>query len=166
MPLLKIRFSSKPGDIPTVTDLEGYKFGYNSHDAILYGLKTVAGVRTVVPIGGGGGGGGSTFIPEIVFEFCVEAGLAEDFILDLFASINYIITGAVFESDGTLSGVSVKIDDVAVTGLDNMSISTTEEFLATDNNVVPQESRVTLHTTTSYSGTPTILRGKLILAPL
>lgn len=165
MPLLKIRFSSKPGDIPTITDLEGYKFGYNSHDAILYGLRSIAGVRTVVPIGGGGGGS-SSFVPEIAFEFCVEAGIEEIFTLDIFASVNYIITNAVFESDGSMSGVAVKIDNVDVTGLDNMTIGIVQEFTPTDNNVVPAESKVTLHTTDSFSGSPTIIRGKLILQAL
>lgn len=164
MPLLKIRYSSKPGQVPTIDDLEGYKFGYNSHDGILYGLRTVSGVRTVVPIGGGGGG--ASFSPEIVFEFCVEPGIAEEFVLDLFASTNYIITGAVLESDGTMESLSVKIDGNPVTGLDDMNVSSTHEFTATANNVVAEESRVTLHTTTTYSGTPTILRGKLTLSPL
>lgn len=57
MPKAEIRFSNTPGRIPTIEELEGFKFGWNIYDAILYGVEEIAGVKTVVPIGGGGGGG-------------------------------------------------------------------------------------------------------------
>ena len=54
MPKLEIRFSSVPGRIPTVDELDGYKFGWNIYDGIAYGLIRVDGIRYVVPIGSGG----------------------------------------------------------------------------------------------------------------
>lgn len=65
MPKLEIRFSSQPGRIPTVDELDGYKFGWNFFDGIYYGVKKINGVKEVVAIGSGGSGGLNGLTPFI-----------------------------------------------------------------------------------------------------
>lgn len=54
MPKAEIRFSTVPGSIPTVADLDGYKFGYNKADAILYGVQLSGEIQSVVALTGSG----------------------------------------------------------------------------------------------------------------
>lgn len=99
---------------------------------------------------------------DISFEFRdIEAGTAQEYILDIAASYEYTIVSAVLESDGTLSGVAVEIEGVPVTGIDAVAVSTLATYTSTGNNSVTDNNQVTITTTTSYSGTPTLLRGKL-----
>jgi hypothetical protein len=65
------------------------------------------------------------------------------------------------ESDGTLNGVAIKINGVNVGGLDNLTISTIAMTIASSTNSVAEGNRVTLVTSVSYSGDPTIIKGKL-----
>jgi len=88
----------------------------------------------------------------------IEAGSADTFVIVMKArSQGFTITSLVHEVDnGSLTGVNVKIDGVAVTGLSSLTVSTTEtETSATANNVVSAGQRVTLEITTGYTGTPT-----------
>lgn len=68
MPKLQIRYSSESGRVPTVEELSEYKFGWNIHDGILYGLKKVNGVFSVVPITGGGSSSENIMIPQLQLE--------------------------------------------------------------------------------------------------
>lgn len=106
------------------------------------------------------GGGG---LSEIPFEFCVNAGVAETFHIDVYAA-GYTISHAILESDGVLQAVQVKIGATAITGLDAMDVSVLAVFTATAANVAAAEARVTLVTSGTDTGTPTIIRGKILLA--
>ena len=101
---------------------------------------------------------------DIVFEFRdLITGIAQVWILDIKASFQYIIQSAVLQTDdGTLTGIDVKIDDVAITGLAALTVETTiSDNTATALNAVAITNQITIHTTTGYTGTPTLIRGKL-----
>jgi hypothetical protein len=102
-------------------------------------------------------------LSEIPFEFCIESGVAEAFNIDIYVTTGYTITKAILESDGTLNGVAVKINSTAITGLDNISVSTVSVFSATAANTAVEGNRVTIVTSGSDTGTPTIIRGKIVL---
>lgn len=102
-------------------------------------------------------------ISEIPFEFCVSAGVAQTETIDLYVSIPYSIKTFITESDGTLSSVSIKIDGVPVSGLDALSVSTLAPYTATALNSAAVGQRITMVIGTAYSGTPTKIRGKLII---
>ena len=95
------------------------------------------------------------------FEFCVNAGMAESFDVDLWAVYEYHIIEAILESDGTLNGVSISIGGNPVGGLNNMTVATLSRMVATSANSVSEGNRVTISTTSSYMGSPSVIRGKL-----
>ena len=95
------------------------------------------------------------------FEFCINPGTAETFDVDLWAVYEYDIIEAILESDGTLSGVSISIGSNPVGGLDNLTVATIAMTVATSANTVLEGNRVTISTTASYSGDPTVIKGKL-----
>lgn len=102
----------------------------------------------------------------IEFEFAdVEAGTAKEYVLDIKALIGYTINSAVLQTnDGTLTGVNVKIGATAVTGLSSVTVTTAiTETAATAANVVVAGDKVTISITTGYTGTPTLIRGKINL---
>jgi hypothetical protein len=101
---------------------------------------------------------------EKEFEFCVNAGEAETFNIDIYSTYAYTITKAILETDtGELEAVAVYIDSVAIDGLDDMDVSTVDVWTATANNETSEGSRVTLETSGTDSGTPTIIRGKIVI---
>jgi len=103
-------------------------------------------------------------INDIAFEFCdVVAGTAKEYTLDIKASYGYTIESACLETDnGTLTGVAVKIGTTAVTGLSNITVDiTVDETNATAAKTVVAGNRVKLSISTGYTGTPTLIRGKL-----
>lgn len=93
----------------------------------------------------------------------IEYGVVQEYILVMKARGPMVIDSLVHECDnGSLTGVVVKIDGVAVTGLDNLTIDTVEtESAATANNLVNPGARVTLHTTVNYTGTPSQINVQL-----
>lgn len=102
----------------------------------------------------------------IEFEFRdVEAGTAAEYVLDIKALVGYTIDSAVLQTDdGTLTGVNVKIGATAVTGLSSVTVTTTiTETAATAAKTVVAGDKVTINITTGYTGTPTLIRGKLNL---
>ena len=116
---------------------------------------------TIVP---GGGGGIDTLYFDLSFEFRdVSAGTAMTYTLDIKASFDYTILSACLETDdGTLTGVHVDINSTAVTGLDNLTVDTgVDECSATSANAVTTGDRIYLKTSAGYSGTPTLIRGKI-----
>jgi len=101
---------------------------------------------------------------DIAFEFCdVVAGTAKTYTLDISATFAYNIISAFLETDsGTLTGVAVKIGSTAVTSLSSVTVDTAvDETTATGANSVAIGNRVYISTSTGYTGTPTLLRGKL-----
>ena len=99
---------------------------------------------------------------EMGYEFRdITKGVAQTYVLDMKVSWPYTIKSIVCESDGTLTGVSVKINSTAVTGLSSLSVGTKAETSATAANVTVAGDVITINTATSYSGTPTILRLKI-----
>jgi hypothetical protein len=86
------------------------------------------------------------------------------YILDPWAIVGYTILGAVLYVDsGSAAGVIIKINGTAVTGLDGITATTTrQKFLATANNVVPEEGLVTMHITGAKAAGTTTIVGKLI----
>lgn len=116
--------------------------------------------RFGAPSSGGGGGG----INDLNFDYGdISAGIVQTKVLDPKASTAYTITSAVFETDsGTLTGVAIKINGVAITGLSSVTINNTStETAATALNVVAAGDRVTLVTSTGYTGSPFQLIGGL-----
>ena len=103
---------------------------------------------------------------DISFEFRdITVGIAQTYILDIYAAYSYIIVSAVLETDtGTLTGVAVKIGSTAVTSLSAITVDSTVDVTAsTGANAVAVGDRVTLVTSTGYTGSVTALRGKLII---
>lgn len=101
---------------------------------------------------------------DISFEFAdVVAGTAKDYTLDIKASYGYTIESACLETDnGTLTGVTVKINSTAVTSLSSLTVDTAvDETSSTGAKTVVAGDRVWLNVSTGYTGTPTLIRGKL-----
>lgn len=100
---------------------------------------------------------------DIMFDFRdLEAGVLTTYVLDIKASFDYTIDSAVFQSDGTLNSVSIKIDGTSVTGLNALRVDTSIlDERATAANTVTSTNQVTLVVGTSHSGDPTMIRGKL-----
>lgn len=104
-------------------------------------------------------------VDDIKFRYTITAGTAQTFDLDIVASYGYTIESASLEVDnGTLTGVAIKIGGVDVTSLSSVTIDTAVDTTAsTGAKTVVAGDRVTLVTTTGYTGTPTILSGKIKL---
>jgi hypothetical protein len=99
---------------------------------------------------------------DIAFEARdVIKGTAQTYVLDMMASWPYLIQSVVCESNGTLAGVSVKINSTSVGALGSLTVGTKAETLATSSNSVAKNDVVTINTTTTYSGTPTFIRVKM-----
>jgi hypothetical protein len=101
---------------------------------------------------------------EISFDFRnITPGIAQTFDLDISASYIYTIFAAVLETDiGTLIGVSVNINGTPVTSLSSVSVDTSaDQTLATALNAVVINDRITISTSTGYTGSPTTLKGKI-----
>ena len=93
----------------------------------------------------------------------ITAGTAQDYVILMKARESFTIDSLVYECDtGTLTGCSVKIDGVAVTGLSSLSVSSSEtETNATGNNTVSVGDRITFHTSVNYTGAPTLINIQL-----
>lgn len=105
-------------------------------------------------------------IEDIAFEFCdVVAGTAKTYTLDIKASFGYTIEKACLETDnGTLIGVAVKINATDVTSLSSITVDTAvDETSSTGAKTVVAGDRVYLVVATTYTGTPTLIRGKLVI---
>ena len=64
--------------------------------------------------------------------------------------------------NGTLTGVAVKIGATAVTSLSSITVDTTvDETASTGAKTVVAGNRVYLVVAATYTGTPTLIRGKL-----
>jgi hypothetical protein len=101
----------------------------------------------------------------IEFEFRdIEAGTAADYVLDLKALVGYTIDSAVLQVDtGTLT-VAIKIGTTAVTSISAVAVDTDiTETDATGANTVTAGDKVILAVSTTYTGAPTLIRGKLNL---
>ena len=105
-------------------------------------------------------------LDDISFEFRdLTPGTSQVYDLDIKATYGYTIEGAVLETDnGTLTGVAVKIGATAVTALANLTVETTaDETNSEGAKTVVVGNRVTLVTSVGYTGTPTLVKGKLII---
>ena len=122
-------------------------------------LASIDPATQVLTINAQTGGG----LSEIPFECCVTGGYAETFDIDIYVVNGYTISKLILECDGTLTGVNLKINASLVTGLDNMTVSTLTVFNATAANEAVTGDRITISVTTGYSGTPTLLKGKLVV---
>ena len=103
---------------------------------------------------------------DIKFEFrSITAGTAQTYDLDIKASYGYTIESASLETDdGTLTGVSINIGGTPVTSLSSLTVDTAvDETASTGAKTVVAGDRVTIVTTTGYTGTPTLLKGKLTI---
>lgn len=103
-------------------------------------------------------------IDPIEFEFRdLKPGTIQIWDLDIDGSFNYIIDSLVLETDaGTLTGVAVKIGATAITGLDAVTVDTTKDkTLSAGANSVVSGDRITLVTSVGYTGTPTLIKGKI-----
>ena len=101
---------------------------------------------------------------DIDFEFVdFTAGTAKTYTLDLKAQKAYTIAGIVLETDAGTLTINVKIGSTSVTGLSSLSaLSTLTETTATANNSVAVGNRVYFEITSTYTGSPKAIRGKLL----
>lgn len=101
----------------------------------------------------------------IEFEFRdIEAGTAADYVLDLKALVGYTIDSAVLQVDAGTLTVAVKIGTTAVTSLSAVAADNTiTQTAATAANTVAATDKVILAVSTTYTGAPTLIRGKLNL---
>jgi hypothetical protein len=102
---------------------------------------------------------------DLDFEFAdIVAGTAKTYTLDIKAKKAYTIDSICLETDiGTLTGIAVKIGATNVTSLSSLTADTAvDETASTGANTVAIGDRVTISSSTGFTGTPTILRGKLI----
>jgi hypothetical protein len=108
--------------------------------------------------------GANSWVDDIAFDYPdITMGISQTYILDIKASYQYVINSAILETDdGTLTGVAIKIDGTNVTGLSSVTVDTgADETSASAANSVEKDSKVTLVTSVNYTGSPTVLRGKL-----
>jgi len=153
------------------SDDTGTDFTLTNDTALAYMAVLVSPIEIVTPVVGDFAGLWRSsgvligdWIEDIAFEFCdVVAGTAKDYILDISATFAYNILSCFLETDnGTLTGVAVKIGTTAVTSISSVTVDTTvDETTATGANSVAIGNRVKLSVSTGYSGTPTLIRGKL-----
>jgi len=101
----------------------------------------------------------------IEFEFRdIVAGTAADYVLDLKALVAYNIDSAVLQVDAGTLTVAVKINTTAVTSISAVAADTDiDETTATGANSVATGDKVILAVSTTYTGAPTLIRGKLNL---
>jgi len=105
----------------------------------------------------------SGIIEDMPFEYRdIVSEHAIVYIPDVKASFNYSIVSAVFVCDiGTITGVAVNINGVAVTALSSVTVTTAiTEIEATGNNVVKIGDKITI-TGTGITGSVTTLAGKI-----
>lgn len=102
----------------------------------------------------------------INFDYDITAGVSQTFVLDI--STTVVMTAEVLKlevDDGTLSGIQIKKNTTPISGLDNATAASSIQSDAADgtNNLIDQAWRITLVTSTTYTGNPTRLYGKLEL---
>lgn len=107
---------------------------------------------------------GLTLIEDIAFDYAdITPGTSQTYTLKLSATYAFVINSVFFElDDGTLTGVSIKINGTSVDNLDDISISTVlaETTAAVGSNVAIGD-RIELVTSVNYTGNPSLLRGQL-----
>jgi len=102
----------------------------------------------------------------IEFEFGdFTIGTDREYTLDIKALVDYTILSVVLETDdGTITDIDVLINGTVITGLEGVIATTSPsytEYTATALNSVVIDDRISMTIGTTYTGTPTILRGKL-----
>ena len=103
-------------------------------------------------------------VEDMSFEFAdIEAGTSQTYTLDIFSSYGYTISTAYMETDtGTLTGIAIQINGISVTNLANVTAdSSVDATNSTGVNTVAVGDRITIVTSTGFTGMPTVLRGKL-----
>jgi len=96
------------------------------------------------------------------FEFCINKGIVEDFIVDLYACYDYTVVGAILMVDNGTVDVGIELNGVSVAGLENITVSTTPTYIqATGNNVVVDGDMLKMVTTVTYTEDPVFVHGKL-----
>lgn len=114
----------------------------------------------------------SSLAPEVLpedisFEFRdVEVGTLQEYELDMLATFDYVISTILLVVDNGTIATSITIDNDPVPGLDNVDIGTSINWgnpTGPDPLIVYQGSSVKLLLSDSgYTGTPTLIRGKVI----
>lgn len=113
-----------------------------------------------------GGNGPDNGLADIAFEFRdLTPGTIQEYTLDISAIFKYRIIGIALETDaGTYSGVYVRINGNAVSGMSDFGInSLLTTTMATGANAVAEGNRTKLCLPATYTGLPTTIRGKLII---
>jgi hypothetical protein len=95
----------------------------------------------------------------------VEAGTAKSYDMDINCEFPYTIKHVWLRTDsGILTGVNVKINSTAVTGLESITVTGTKgKSTATALNTVVANDTVTLNITTGYSGVPAYIGGHIYI---
>lgn len=105
----------------------------------------------------------ANLIDDLNFDYRDIEGKAMTYVLILKAAFKFNIVSlcAVCDAATSINGVSVKINNVAVTGISAVTVTTTpQEFTATADNLVNVGDTVTL-TATGITGSPTELVASL-----
>jgi hypothetical protein len=105
--------------------------------------------------------GSMNFIQDIAFDYPdITGNTVQTYILDLDASTPYKIISCVLRSDQNMTGIAININNIAITGLDNISSTNTKSTtLASAFNDAILGDEVTL--VTNGASTATRLTGKL-----
>jgi hypothetical protein len=93
------------------------------------------------------------------------AGTAQSWDMDINCEFPYTIKHIWLRTDsGTLTGVKVKINNTAITGLDNISVTATKgKSIGTALNYVAADDTVTLNITIGYTGAPAYIGGHIYI---
>lgn len=146
-------------------DIESYGGGIIPITQILHNPVTIAsGSEDYLSIDNNQVLSFNPLIEDIAWDFNdVTAGIAQTYTLDIKVSFPYKILSVCLETDtGTLTGIEIRINSTAVTGLSGLTADTTvDETLATGGNITALNDRVWLVTSTGYTGLPIAIRGKL-----
>jgi len=96
------------------------------------------------------------------FEFCINKGVVEEFIIDLYACYEYTVVGAILMVDAGTINAAIQLNGANITGLENITISTAPTYIqASGNNSVKDADMLKLVTTITYTGDPVFIHGKL-----
>lgn len=127
-------------------------------DGKQYARKDGVWEEITAPTGGGDG------VIEFRFKDFV-AGAAQSWDMDINCEYPYTIKHVWLRTDsGTLTGVAVKINGTAVTGMDNITVTSTKgKTEGTALNAVVADDTVTLVITTGYSGAPAYIGGHIYI---
>ena len=96
------------------------------------------------------------------FEFCINKGVSEEFIVDLWACYDYNVAAIILMADNGTVDVSLYKNDTAIAGMENITVTDTRTLIEIPSSATIEESdMLKLVTSVNYSGDPGFIHGKL-----